>query len=262
MFTRQSLAGRLLSQILVLVAIVAVSAPLAMILITSLRGEGVLNYLTVISETPFLTFVVNSFIVAGITVVIVVALAVTAAFATEVLKPRGSSAITLAILAGLALPGVAILIPVYSLMQALNLFNTFWAVILPLAAISVPLGLLLTGNHIRELPAEVFEAARIDGATQRRLLLSIVVPLSRPILAVVAVFTFLSAWNEYLLPLVFLQSADVQVATQVPTYFQGERLIDVPKIFAANVLISLPVIIVYLLLQRQFRKGLAGGAVK
>jgi raffinose/stachyose/melibiose transport system permease protein len=262
MFARQGVRGRVVSQLLVILALIMVSAPLLMIIAVSLRGEGLANYVAVIQGTPFLRFILNSAILAGATVAIVLVLTITSAFALEVLRPLGSGAIALAILAGLALPGVAILIPVYSLMQALELFNTFWAVIFPLAAISVPLGLLLASNHIRELPSEIFEAARIDGASNWRLLVSVVVPLSLPILAVVAIFTFLNSWNEYLLPLVFLQDPDLQVATQVPTYFQGDRLIDVPKIFAANILVSLPVVTVYLLLQRQFRKGLAGGAVK
>lgn len=87
-------------------------------------------------------------------------------------------------------------------------------------------------------------------------------PICRPILSVVAIFTFLAAWNEYLLPLLFIQSTDLQVLTQVPTYFQSERLVDTPKIFAANILISLPVVVVFVVLQKTFRTGISAGAVK
>ena len=102
----------------------------------------------------------------------------------------------------------------------------------------------------------------LDGASDLRILVSVVVPISRPILSVIAVFTFLAAWNEYLLPLLFLQDVDLKVVTQIPTYFQSQRLVDTPKIFAANVLISVPIILFYLFLQNTFRKGLSSGAVK
>ena len=102
----------------------------------------------------------------------------------------------------------------------------------------------------------------LDGASDLRILVSIVVPVSRPILSVIAVFTFLAAWNEYLLPLLFLQDVDLKVVTQIPTYFQSQRLVDTPKIFAANVLISVPIVLFYLFLQNTFRKGLSSGAVK
>ncbi len=262
MFVKQTLRGRLLSQVFVLIALVLVAVPLVLIVSTSLEGGGIGNYVDVLERTPFLDFIRNSAVVAVATVIGTCALSMIAAFAFETLRPRGGLVLKGLVLAGLTLPAIAVVVPLYSLMQALGLFNTFWAVIIPLTATSIPFGVLVIGNHIAGLPSEIYEAARLDGAGPGRYLLSVLVPLCRPVITVVALFTFLAAWNEYVLPLIFLQSDQLQVATQIPNYFQGNRIIELPKVFAANVLISLPMIALYLALQRRFREGLSGGSIK
>ena len=134
--------------------------------------------------------------------------------------------------------------------------------IVPLTVISIPFGVLVGSNYIRAIPIELYEAGRLDGANDWQFFWRILVPVCRPIISVIAIFTFLAAWNEYLLPLLFIQSTDLQVLTQVPTYFQSERLVDTPKIFAANILISLPIVAAYIALQKSFRSGMSSGVVK
>ena len=262
MFDKQGPVGRAASQAVVLVAIVVLVAPLFLIVRMSVGGEGVANYVRVLSTTPFLRFLINRAVVALTTVLLVLVLAVCAAYSLARLRPRGSGVLSGLIMAGLTVPAIALVVPIYSLVDRAGLFDTYWAVIVPLTALSIPFGVLVGSNYIRAIPREVFEAAMLDGASDLRILVSIVVPVSRPILSVIAVFTFLAAWNEYLLPLLFLQDVDLKVVTQIPTYFQSQRLVDTPKIFAANVLISVPIILFYLFLQNTFRKGLSSGAVK
>lgn len=262
MFTKQSLLGRIVSQVLIVVCVVAILVPLALIVRVSIDGEGWRNYVAVFTTTPFVRFLANSVVVTGATVAIVLILAISAAYAAAALRPRGMTVVVTLILAGLSMPAIALVVPVFSLVQSLGLFDTYWAVIVPLTALSVPFGVLVGSNYIRSIPIEVFEAATLDGAGSFRTFTSIVLPICRPILSVIAIFTFLAAWNEYLLPLLFLQDVDLKVVTQVPVYFQSQRLADTPKIFAANVLISLPIVAFYLALQSTFRKGLASGAVK
>lgn len=262
MFTHQGTLGRVISQVLIVVALVVLIAPLAMIVVTSLQGQGVENYAIVVATTPFARFLLNSLIVSVATVVLVVACALSSAYAVATLRPRGSRLAMVLILAGMALPGIALIVPLFYVIQALGLLNTYWAVIVPLTAISIPFGALVATNYIRALPVELYEAARIDGADNWTYFVRILVPVARPIIAVITIFTFLAAWNEYLLPLIFIQDTDLQVLTQVPTYFQSQRLVDTPKIFAAGVLISLPIVIAYVLMQRLFREGMSAGAVK
>jgi raffinose/stachyose/melibiose transport system permease protein len=167
-----------------------------------------------------------------------------------------------AILVGLVLPVIALIVPLFILIARLQLFNNFIAVIVPLAAVLIPLTLLLTKNYLDGIPVEIIEAAKIDGASSFSTLFRIVIPLSRPITAVIIVWAFLNSWNEFFLPLLFLQDPDLQVITQVPTYFTSTYGSDVPKIFAALVLISLPIVIAYLSMQRYFERGLSAGAIK
>lgn len=262
MFHHQSLPARIVSQVLVLFAIATLLLPIVMIVATSLEGEGVANYSAVLTTTPFLRFFLNSTLISVSTVLLVLLTAVTAAYAIGILRPRGSGPLMVAILLGMSLPAIALIVPLFYVMQTLGLLNTYWAVIIPLTAISIPFGVLVATNYVKSLPVELYEAARMDGASSWTFFVRILVPVCRPILAVVTIFTFLSAWNEYLLPLVFIQETDRQVLTQVPTYFQSQRLVDTPKVFAASVLISLPVVAAYMLMQRTFRRGMAAGAVK
>ena len=262
MFFKQTLPGRAASQLLVVVAILVCLLPLIMILRESIKGEGVVNYAVVVETTPFLRFLLNSTIISVTTVALVLVFSLGAAYTTALLRPRFSTLLTILLLAGLTMPAIALVVPVFALVQSLGLFDTYWAVIIPLTALSIPFGVLVGGNYIRSIPIEIFEASKLDGAGSLRFLVSVLLPICRPIVAVIAIFTFLAAWNEYLLPLLFIQDVDLKVVTQVPTYFQSQRLVDTPKVFAANVLISLPIIVVYLLLQGTFRKGLAAGAVK
>jgi len=261
-FQHQRLPGRILSQILVVIALLLLIAPLAMIVQTSLQGQGPENYAIVLSTTPFLQFFLNSLIVSATTVLLVLICSITAAYAIATLRPRGSRLAMVLILAGMALPGIALIVPLFYVIQALGLLNTYWAVIVPLTAISIPFGALVATNYVRALPVELYEAARIDGASNWTFFVRILIPVARPIIAVITIFTFLAAWNEYTLPLIFIQDTDMQVLTQVPTYFQSQRLVDTPKIFAAGVLISLPIVLAYVLMQRMFREGMSAGAVK
>ncbi|WP_368498052.1 carbohydrate ABC transporter permease [Herbiconiux sp. A18JL235] len=262
MFLHQTLVSRIVSQALIILAVIVVAVPLVMIVKVSIQGQGLPNYVVILQDTPFLRFLINSAVISAVTLALVLAFSIAAAYCTVILRPRGSTVITVLVLAGLTMPAIALVVPVYSLVQSLGLFDTYWAVIIPLTALAVPFGFLVGGNYIRAIPVEVFEAATLDGAGTWRTFISVLLPLCRPILAVVAVFTFLAAWNEYLLPLLFLQDVDIKVVTQVPTYFQSQRLVDTPKVFAANVLISLPIIVFYLALQGTFRRGLSNGAIK
>ena len=262
MFQYQKLPGRIISQILVIIAIVLLTAPLAMIVLISLQGEGAANYEIVVATTPFLQFFLNSLIITVTTVLLVLICSIASAYAIATLRPRGSRIAMVLILSGMSLPAVALIVPLFYVVQAFGLLNTYAAVIIPLTALSIPFGALVATNYIRSLPVELYEAARIDGASNWSYFVRILIPVARPILAVIAIFTFLAAWNEYLLPLIFIQNTDLQVLTQVPTYFQSQRLVDTPKIFAAGVLISLPIVIAYVAMQKLFRQGMSAGAIK
>lgn len=263
MFGRTTRRQQILFQVLATIIVIPFLFPLVNIVATSFEGAGVVaNYTAVISKTPFLRFLGNSAIISAGTVTIVFVATMLSAYAFAKLKFRGRSVLFNMILVGLVLPAIALIVPMFSIVNALGLFNTHLAVIVPLSAVTIPFTLLLARNYLMSVPDEILEAAKIDGANTFMTLWRIVLPLAKPIIAVVVVWTFLQSWNEFFLPLLFLQSVDMQAVTQVPVYFTSTYGSDVPKIFASLVLISLPIVIAYLSLQKFFERGLTAGAVK
>lgn len=263
MFGRATVKSRVVYQLLATILILPFVFPLYTIIAISFSGNGpVVNYVAVISQTPFLRFLLNSAIISAGTIAIVYTFTMLAGYAFAKLKFQGRKLLFNAILVGLVLPSIALMVPMFIIVLRLGLFNNFLSVILPLSAVIIPLTLLLTRNYLMSVPDEILEAAKLDGANSFATLVRIVLPLSRPITAVVIVWAFLNAWNEFFLPLLFLQNPNLQAVTQVPIYFTSTYGSDVPKIFAALVLISLPIVIAYLCLQRFFERGLTAGAVK
>lgn len=263
MFSRPTLRSRIFHQLLATICVVPFALPLYWIVAISFDGAGaVANYAAVFTQTPFLRFLLNSLLISAGTVALVFVTTMLAGFALGKLHFRGRELLFTGILAGLMLPAVALTVPLFAMVKATGLFNNYLAVIVPLTAGLLPMTVLLTRNFVQGIPDELLDAARIDGATTFRTLTSIVIPLSRPIIAVVIVWAFLNSWNEFFLPLLFLQDTSLQAITQIPTYFTSTYGSDVPKIFAALVLMCLPIVIAYLAFQKFFERGLTAGALK
>lgn len=236
--------------------------PLVSLLTNSLEGEGIGNYTTVIGQGSILTSLLNSALITLITVFGVVAITALAGFAFSQLRFRGRRVVYAVLLTGLMLPAGAILVPFAQLNRTFGWGNTYAAVIFPYIALFFPLGLLLLKSAFDNLPEEIFEAATIDGGGVWRMFWSIGVPLAAPAISLVALWTFLSTWNEFLLALLFLNDPSVQPVSLVPLRFQQQYFIDVPKIFAALVLSQLPVVVLYIVTQKRFNLGLLAGVGK
>jgi len=263
MFSRPTWRSRVGYQLLATILILPFAVPLLWIVTISFQGAGpTANYNAVFTQTPFVRFLLNSLLISIGTVALVFVCTMLAGYALGKLKFRGRELIFTGILAGLMLPAIALIVPLFMMVRRFGLFNNYLAVIVPLAAVLLPMTILLTRNFMKGIPDELLDAARIDGATSFGALTRIVIPLSRPIIAVVIVWAFLNSWNEFLLPLLFLQDTSLQAVTQIPTYFTSTYGSDVPKIFAALVLMCLPIVIAYLAFQKFFERGLTAGALK
>lgn len=263
MFSRPTWRSRVGYQLLATILILPFAVPLLWIVTISFQGAGATaNYNAVFTQTPFVRFLLNSLLISIGTVALVFVCTMLAGYALGKLKFRGRELIFTGILAGLMLPAIALIVPLFMMVRRFGLFNNYLAVIVPLAAVLLPMTILLTRNFMKGIPDELLDAARIDGATSFGALTRIVIPLSRPIIAVVIVWAFLNSWNEFLLPLLFLQDTSLQAVTQIPTYFTSTYGSDVPKIFAALVLMCLPIVIAYLAFQKFFERGLTAGALK
>jgi raffinose/stachyose/melibiose transport system permease protein len=262
MFEVRTLRGRILLQIAVTLLVLPFLFPLITMVQGSLAGDGWGNYRAVLGVPLLARFFVNTVIIAVCVIVLVYAVTMLAAYGFGKLHIRGREVYFWLLLACLTLPEVVLLAPLFTTAQALGFFDTYWAVILPLAALQVPFAVLLARNFVNGIPDELFEAARVDGASAIRSFIHIVIPLTRPIGAAIFIFTLIGAWNNYLFPLVFLQSTEMQTITLVPQFFVGQFSNDQTKILASAVLTAIPEVVAYLCLQRLFERGLAAGAIK
>ena len=216
------------------------------------------NYRTVLSG-GFGGYLFNNIVVTVATVAIVVLLGVPAAYAIarshSKLVQRGFTLL----LAGLAIPAQATIIPVYLLITRLNLYDSLTAIILPTAAFALPVATLVLTNSLRDVPRELYEAQTIDGASAFGVLRYLVLPMAKPAIVTVIVYTALNAWNGFLFPLVLTQSESSRVLTLGLWTFQDQFGTNVPALLAAVTLSVMPIFVVYLIGRRYLLSGLTAG---
>nr|WP_040697741.1 carbohydrate ABC transporter permease [Nocardia vinacea] len=221
------------------------------------------NYEDATTTLPFWTFLRNSLIITGIIALVKFVLGVFSAYGLVFLRFPGKTLVFLVIIAALMVPNQITVISNYALIAQLGWRNTFQGIIIPLCGVAF--GTFLMRNHFLSLPSEVIEAARMDGANWWRLLTRVVLPMSGPTMVAFAVVTLVNEWNEYLWP--FLMADDTTVAT-LPvglTLLQNTENPSVTNwgpVMAGTLLTMLPILVVFLLLQRHMIKGLTSGAVK
>ncbi|MFI6829753.1 MULTISPECIES: carbohydrate ABC transporter permease [unclassified Kribbella] len=217
------------------------------------------NYKLVI-ESDFPRYFLNSVIVTVGTIIPAVAISFMAAYAII----RGAGGRFLAgvnglFLMGLAIPLQATIIPVYLLIIRMQLYDSLLALILPSVAFSIPLSVLVLTNFIRDVPKELFESMRVDGATEWDMMRKLALPLTRPALVTVSIYNGLAVWNGFLLPLILTQSPDKRTLPLALWTFQGQYSVNVPAVLASVMLTTLPIVLLYALGRRQLLSGLTAG---
>jgi raffinose/stachyose/melibiose transport system permease protein len=220
------------------------------------------NYLTAWDQAHFSQYLLNSTIVAVGTVALVLAVAFPAAYALTVLNLRLRSPVFYTFLLGLMIPVWSVVIPLFFQMRNMGLIDTHIGAVLVETAMGIPFAIFLLRASLRDMPYELVEAARIDGAGDVRTLWSIVRPLVNPALQAVVILQFMTSWNELVVPLFFLQSDDVRTLPIGLTFFQGRFTTDTSVLAAGTTLAALPVLIIYVLFNRRFIQGLTAGASK
>jgi multiple sugar transport system permease protein/raffinose/stachyose/melibiose transport system permease protein len=262
MLELRSRFSRNIAQLAATIGIIPFIFPLVAMVRGALSGEGWMNFAKVMQVPAFPLFFRNSAIIVAFVVAFTYIIALMAAFGFSKLNIRRREVYFWMILVCFTVPDVVLLPPLFQMATQLGMFNTYWAVIIPMVALHVPFGALLARNFLDGVPSELFEAARIDGANTRQVFIHLVIPLTKPIAAAVVIFTLLAAWNSYLLPLVFLQSPETQTVTQIPAFFVSEFNTDHTKVMAASCLTAIPSIVAYLCLQNLFERGMSAGAIK
>jgi raffinose/stachyose/melibiose transport system permease protein len=262
MFETRRLSSKILLQLVVTVMVIPFLFPLIAMVQESLAGQGWHNYRAVWHTGVLPDFFRNSAIIAIGTIAIVYVLTMTASFGFAKLQIWGKEIFFWMMLAALTLPEVVLLTPLFSTFTRLGLFNTYGAVILPLAALQIPFTVLLTRNFVASIPDGLFDAARVDGAGVTKAFWYIILPLTRPIAAAIVILVLINTWNDYLLPLIFLQTPATQTVTLLPQFFVSEFSDDQTKVAASAVISAIPEVLAYLSLQRLFERGLTAGALK
>jgi raffinose/stachyose/melibiose transport system permease protein len=206
----------------------------------------------------------NSFIVAGAVSAVTAVLATLAGYAFGTMRFRGSNALFYLLLIGLIFPYEATVIPLYYVFRDAGLTDSLWALILPQIGLSVPFGAFWMRAFFRSSPSALVEASRLDGASSFATLWRVLLPQAWPAITTMVVLVFMWTWNEFLLALVMIQSDDLRTAPLGLALFAGANRgsQDTTLTAAAAVLVALPVMIVYVFLQRSFIRGMFAGAVK
>jgi raffinose/stachyose/melibiose transport system permease protein len=265
MFKTTSKMLTVFCQVLLTLLGIVFALPLVVMFVVSLQGRGLGNYQLALAVPNIIRFFLNSIFVTACTIVLVYATASIAAYAFSKLKIPGKEFFFNTILVGLMIPGISVTVPLFILFRNTHVLNTYAAMILPFTAFSLPFTVLMMRNYFDGIPTELLDAAMIDGCNSLNALWWIILPMSKAISIVVVIWTFLGSWNDYFTALVYIRSDEMLPVTHLPNFLvrlQGVAAPDIGPVFATLVLISLPVIVTYILLQRYFEDGIVSGALK
>ncbi|MET0232288.1 MAG: carbohydrate ABC transporter permease [Rhodanobacteraceae bacterium] len=218
------------------------------------------NYRELFERAGMGRYLANSLLVASAITLLSLALNLAAGYAFAKLRFEGRDRLFRTLLTALVIPAQVAMIPLFLIMKWLHLVNTYGGVIVP--AMSTVFGIFLVRQYARSIPDELLEAARIDGAGEWRIFATIVLPLLKPIVVTLAIFTFLGSWNDFMWPLIVLSDAAWQTAPVALAGLSREHVQDNELMMAGSVVTVLPVLVLFLVLQRQYIEGLLLGSVK
>ncbi|GIP21625.1 carbohydrate ABC transporter permease [Paenibacillus sp. J22TS3] len=224
------------------------------------RQPSLEGYRTVLQDAPFVTWMLNSLVTSVVITVITLLTSSVAGYIFAKHQFKGKRLLFILILATMMIPFQVIMIPTYLLTSELGLVNNIMAIILPNLVSSY--GVFLAKQFIEEIPQELLEAARLDGAGEFRVMLRIISPLILPMLSALGIFTFMNSWNNYLWPLIVLNDESKMTVPLALVYFNGTHQVNYNVVMSAAVMITIPVIIMFLIFQKQFIKGLTMTGMK
>ena len=270
--SRGNRAGRLVALAGATVWLVIVLAPLYYMILASFRTQG--TYLTAnpwaptggLSVSSYGTvfgaglgrYLLNSVVLTAACIALTVTISLGAAFRIVRRTSRAVGAAFVVMLFGLAIPVQAIIVPIYILVYKLHLYDTLFALILTLCAAAVPVSVLIMVSFVRDIPRELIRAMLVDGGSEWPVFRRLLWPLSRPVLATLAIYNGLNVWNNFLIPLVLTQSTNVAVLPLGLTKLQGLYSVNVPAVMAAVLLSVLPLLVLFVIMRRQVLNSLGG----
>jgi multiple sugar transport system permease protein len=220
----------------------------------------VANYRELFERAGMIRYLANSLFLATAVTLGSLTLNTMAGYAFAKLHFAGRERIFSTLMAGLLIPGQVAMMPLFLLLKQIHLVNSYGAIIVP--ALAGIFGIYLVRQYARTIPDDLIEAARVDGAGEFRIFATIIVPLLRPVLASLAIFTFLGTWNDFMWPLVVLADDNLQTLPVALASLSREHVQDNEMMMAGSVLTVLPVLVLFLALQKHYISGLLLGSVK
>ena len=220
------------------------------------------NYVTVWTSQNFGQMLLNSVVVGLLVVLLTLCAAILAGYAFAYLQFPGKKFIFPLLLIGIAVPFEGLVVPLYFILRSLGLTDNLFSVAAAEAGLYVSFGILWMRTAFDGVPAGVLDAAKMDGASQGQTLWQIALPITWPSVSTLGILYFVWSWKEFLVALVLLQSQSNKTAPAGLSAFAGQYVVQVPQIAAAAVVVSLPVVVIFLILQKQMIRGLTQGAVK
>lgn len=272
--------GMLLRYVLLLGGLFIMILPMVYMITSSLRPNGLTftyppkilpdageltleNYQYVIQKKNFLQYVYNTLLVSTVTTLLVAVISSTLAFAISRFRFPGRNALYGAVIGTMLVPGLALLVPQFELAVRMNVVNSLWGVILFYTAWMTPFSTFLIKGFIDDIPRELDESIYIDGGSLPRVYRHVILPMASPSIAAVSIFNFLFAFEELGWSRTILRSDAIRtLPVALTAFFQAHNRTDWGYVFAMTCLSMIPVIIIYILLQRYFISGLTSGAVK
>ena len=218
------------------------------------------HYRALFSRLEIVRYIGNSALIAGAVTLISLVVNSMAGYAFAKLSFPGRERVFRGLVATLVVPGQVTMLPLFMLLKYLGLINSFWGVIVP--GMASVFGIFLFRQYALSIPDSLLDAARIDGAGEWRIYRSIVLPLCKPILLTLAVFTFMGTWNDFMWPLVVLTDSRLHTLPVALANLSGEHVQDTELMMAGALLTVLPVIVLYALLQRYYIEGIMVGSIK
>jgi multiple sugar transport system permease protein len=266
---------RLFSLLLLVIAALGMVFPMVWMIVTSLRANPeqystltdllvapstTANYVDAWQSDNFLRYFWNSLLVASSVTAANVVFCLWTGYALARGTFKGRGLVLATILGVLVVPQQVIMIPLYRLIAEFGWINSYWALIVPWLV--TPFGVFLVKQYIEAMPSEIEDAARIDGAGELYIFFRIVLPLCKPVITVLAIYTFLGSWNAFLYPFLFTSLPEMRTLPVGLAYYIGRQSIDWGHLMAGASISALPVLILFLLFSKKIIEGLTAGALK
>ncbi len=218
------------------------------------------NYIQAFSAGNFGLYFFNSAYVAILSTILTIIINTMAGYAFAKFKFRGSNVLFIFFISTLMLPLEVLMIPIFQVIRVFKMYNTFWGLIIPPAA--TPAGVFLIRQYFLSVPNDLIEAARIDGASETSIFLTLMIPIAKPAMSVLAIFSFMWRWNDYMWPLLVIRDTEKYTVQLALSNFAGQFTVDWSSMLAMSVVTMIPVLIIFLIFQKQFVKGMVTAGMK